>query len=156
MINEEIERKFLVSNTEFLKEYQGVQLIQGYLTTDPCRTVRVRIQEHSGYLTIKGPSTDDGLKRLEWEKEISISEAEALLELCLPMPIHKIRYKIPIGTHFFEVDLFQKENAGLIIAEIELNSELDEFDVPEWLGEEVTGNNKYYNSYISKNPFSTW
>ncbi|GAK96162.1 hypothetical protein JCM19294_2944 [Nonlabens tegetincola] len=70
--------------------------------------------------------------------------------------IHKIRYKIPIGTHFFEVDLFQKENAGLIIAEIELNSELDEFDVPEWLGEEVTGNNKYYNSYISKNPFSTW
>ncbi|PQJ20394.1 CYTH domain-containing protein [Nonlabens tegetincola] len=156
MINEEIERKFLVSNTEFLKEYQGVQLIQGYLTTDPCRTVRVRIQENGGYLTIKGPSTDDGLKRLEWEKEISISEAEALLELCLPMPIHKIRYKIPIGTHFFEVDLFQKENAGLIIAEIELNSELDEFDAPEWLGEEVTGNNKYYNSYISKNPFSTW
>lgn len=153
----EIERKFLVASEAFKKvAHKRTKIVQGYLSTHPERTVRVRIQGNDGFITIKGKSSKSGLSRFEWEKQIPLAEAEELLHLCEPGIIEKTRYEISSDNHTFEVDDFMAENEGLIIAEIELGSENEPFSKPEWLGKEVTGDVKYYNSNLSKNPFKTW
>ena len=153
----EIERKFLVTSTGFLDEFHTKnRIIQGYLSSVPERTVRVRIKGEKGFLTIKGRSSDSGMSRMEWEKEIALEEAEQLLRLCEAGVIDKIRYEIPVGKHLYEVDVFSGENEGLILAEIELQSENETFEKPNWLGMEVTNDNRYYNAYLSQKPFKTW
>jgi CYTH domain-containing protein len=153
----EIERKFLVKNTNFkTASYQKKLVKQGYLNSDKSRTVRVRIADDKGFITIKGKSNTTGTTRFEWEKEIDILEAEQLLLLCEPSIIDKTRFYVKSEHHIFEVDEFYSDNEGLIVAEIELNSENEEFKKPSWLGKEVTGTTKYYNSSLSKNPFKNW
>lgn len=153
----EIERKFLVTSDSFKKEaYKVERIIQGFLNRDPERTVRVRLVDDKGILTVKGLSSDDGLSRFEWEKEISKGDAKALLEFCEKGVIDKLRYKIKRDHHTFEVDEFFGENEGLTIAEVELNSVEEEFGKPNWLGNEVTGDIKYYNSQLSITPYKHW
>ena len=153
----EIERKFLVISEAYKKEAnRKTRITQGFLNTDEERTVRVRIRDNNGYLTVKGKSSDDGLSRFEWEKELSKQDAEALMKLCERGVIDKMRYEIKVGEHLFEVDEFFGDNEGLVVAEVELNHESEVFKKPDWLGEEVTGNIKYYNSQLSKKPFKTW
>ena len=153
----EIERKFLVKNNDFKSEsYSKKHIKQGYLNSDKNRTVRIRIADEKAFLTIKGISNSSGTSRFEWEKEIEKSEAEQLLKLCEPSIIEKTRYLINVGDHTFEVDEFYGDNQGLIIAEIELTSEDENFTKPSWLAKEVTGNLKFYNSSISKNPYKNW
>ena len=150
----EIERKFLVINDSFKKEaFRQTKILQGYLNTHPDRTVRVRQRGEMGYLTIKGKTSESGMSRYEWEKEISASEAEDLIKLCEPGIIDKIRYEIKVGEHMYEVDEFFGSNEGLVLAEIELSSEDEVFEKPQWLGQEVTGKKEYYNSWLSKNPY---
>ena len=153
----EIERKFLVKNNLFKQHaFTQNQIAQGYLSAVPERTVRVRIKGKKGFLTIKGASNESGLSRFEWEKEIALDEAKNLLLLCEKGVINKTRFEIKSGNHTFEVDEFYDENEGLIVAEIELASETEIFTKPDWLGEEVTGDIRYYNAYLSKNPFKKW
>ncbi|EDP72712.1 hypothetical protein FBALC1_16462 [Flavobacteriales bacterium ALC-1] len=153
----EIERKFLVTSDAFKKEASKSYIIkQGFLNSHKERTVRVRLKKDKGYLTIKGKSTANGLSRFEWEKEISQAEAKALFELCEKGIIDKMRYEVKLDMHTFEIDEFFGDNDGLIIAEVELNSEDERFKKPKWLGEEVTGNIKYYNSQLSKTPYKNW
>jgi adenylate cyclase len=153
----EIERKFLIVSEAFKRDaLRQNHIAQGYLNTHAERTVRVRIKGEKGYLTIKGESSATGLSRFEWEKEISVEEAKQLLLLCEKGVIEKIRYEIHVGEHLFEVDEFLGENKGLIIAEVELQSETEQFEKPNWLGKEVTQDHRYYNSYLSQNPFSRW
>ncbi|MGB2758576.1 MAG: CYTH domain-containing protein, partial [Maribacter stanieri] len=131
-------------------------IVQGFLNTDPNRTVRIRIKGDIGYITVKGKSNDTGTSRFEWEIEISVEEADALLKLCEKGILEKSRYEIPLGDHLYEVDEFYGDNLGLTVAEIELNAENELFAKPDWLGKEVTGEVKYYNSQLSKNPFINW
>ena len=153
----EIERKFLVKNTDFKKEsFSKTKISQGFLSTVPERTVRIRINGSKGYITVKGIGNNSGTTRFEWEKEISIEEAKDLLNICESGMIEKTRYKVKSGEHTFEIDEFYNENEGLIIAEVELNSEEENFVKPIWLGEEVTGQVKYYNSMLKNNPFKNW
>lgn len=153
----EIERKFLVVTNAFKSDaLRQNQIAQGYLSKHTERTVRVRIKGEKGYLTIKGKSNETGLSRFEWEKDISVEEAEQLLLLCENGVIEKIRYEIQVGEHLFEVDEFLGENKGLVIAEVELQSESEIFEKPSWLGIEVTQDHRYYNSYLSQNPFTSW
>jgi len=153
----EIERKFLVSLEAFKKEaFTQNRIAQGYLSSVPERTVRVRIKGNKGFLTIKGNSNESGLSRYEWEKEIPTEEAAALLKVCEKGVIDKTRFEVKVGNHIFEVDEFYGENVGLIIAEVELKSETEAFEKPIWLGKEVTNDSRYYNSHLSKNPFSNW
>jgi len=156
-MNIEIERKFLVKNESFKNEsFKKIYIKQGYLNTDKDRTVRVRIANDQGFITIKGASSKTGLSRFEWEKEISTIEAASLLLLSETRIIEKNRYLVQNEDFTFEVDEFLGDNKGLLLAEIELNSENDKFKRTTWLGKEVTGNVKYYNSYLSKNPFKNW
>lgn len=153
----ETERKFLVKSMDFKDEaFQQDRVVQGFLSTDPHKTVRIRIKGEKGFLTIKGGSNEAGLTRFEWEKEIDLDEAEQLLKLCLPGIIEKIRYLVKCGNHIFEVDEFLMDNQGLVVAEIELKEENESFEIPFWLGKEVTGDIKYYNSQLSERPFKTW
>ena len=153
----EIERKFLVISEAFKHEaLKKTRIIQGFLNTNKERTVRVRLKGDLGFLTVKGKSSKDGLSRFEWEKEISKPEAEALLKLCEEGVIDKMRYEIKVADHLFEVDEFYGENEGLTMAEVELETEMEDFVKPSWLGEEVTGQVKYYNSILSKQPFNAW
>jgi adenylate cyclase len=153
----EIERKFLVKNEDFKKEsYQQKQIKQGYLNSDKNRTVRVRIANNNAFITIKGKSNTAGTTRFEWEKEIDIVEAEQLLLLCEPSIIDKTRFYVKNENHIYEVDVFYGDNDGLIVAEIELKSENENFKKPSWLALEVTGNKNYYNSSLSKFPFKDW
>ncbi|MBT9187144.1 CYTH domain-containing protein [Zobellia russellii] len=153
----EIERKFLVTSTAYQSQaISKKRIFQGFLNTDPERTVRVRIMGDEGFITVKGKGNDTGVSRFEWEKEIEVVEAEALLKLAEPGSIDKIRYEVKIGTHIFEVDEFYGDNEGLTVAEVELSSENENFETPEWLGEEVSGVTKYYNSQLSKHPFKDW
>lgn len=153
----EIERKFLVLSDAFKEEaFKKTRIIQGFLNTDPERTVRVRLKENQGILAVKGLTSKNGITRFEWEKDISKTEAEALLKLCEKGIIDKMRYEVKIENHIFEVDEFFEDNKGLVIAEIELKVEGETFIKPKWLGEEVTGQIKYYNSQLSKHPFNTW
>lgn len=153
----EIERKFLVSSEAFKKEAQKkTRIVQGFLNTHPERTVRIRIKGAQAFITVKGISDKAGVSRFEWEREISTTEAEALLKLCEPGMIDKIRYEISVGEHIFEVDEFFGNNEGLVVAEVELSEANEIFTKPDWLGNEVTGMTKYYNSQLSKHPFSSW
>ena len=153
----EIERKFLVKSNEFQNNsHKKFYIKQGFLNTNKHRTVRIRISDEKAYLTIKGISNNSGISRFEWEKEIPLKEAKQLLLLCEKGIIEKNRYLIKYGLHIFEVDEFLGKNEGLIIAEIELSSENEVFEKPIWLGKEVTGDIKYYNSQLSKKPFTNW
>jgi len=153
----EIERKFLVTSDAFKTEaFAQNRIKQGYLSAVPERTVRVRIKGEKGFLTIKGISSESGLSRFEWEKEIPVEEAEKLLLLCEAGVIDKTRFEVKSGNHIIEIDEFYGENEGLIMAEIELQSETESFEKPIWLGEEVTNDKIYYNAYLSKNPFKKW
>ena len=153
----EIERKFLVNSTDYRTEaFTKTRISQGYICTDPERTVRIRIKGDEGFITIKGQSNESGLSRFEWEKKIPLEEAQQLLPLCQKGTIDKTRYEIKAGNHTFEVDEFYGENEGLTIAEIELSSENETFEKPTWLGEEVSMDERYYNSYLSKKPFGEW
>lgn len=152
----EIERKFLV-NGEFRSEaVAATRIVQGYLSSAPGHTVRIRTRDNKAYITIKGSAGPTGFSRYEWEKEIPVDEAEELLRLCEPSLIEKTRYIIKHGDHMFEVDEFSGDNAGLIIAEVELKSEDEHFEKPSWLGKEVTSESKYYNSSLSRKPFKDW
>ena len=152
----EIERKFLV-DSEFKKlSTAETRIVQGYLSSVPERTVRIRIKGDKGYITIKGIGNESGATRYEWEDEISVADATELLSICEPGVIDKTRFLVKYGEHTFEVDEFYGENEGLIVAEVELDSEEEEFDRPDWLGAEVTGEEKYYNSMLMKNPFKAW
>jgi len=154
---QEIERKFLIKNDGYKTEaFSEKRIVQGFLNTHPERTVRIRIKGEKGFLTIKGRSNKTGTTRFEWEKEIPVPEAEALLNLCEKGVIEKTRYEVKVEKHIFEIDKFSGNNKGLTVAEIELTSENEAFLKPDWLGEEVTGQLKYYNSQLSKNPFSNW
>ena len=153
----EIERKYLVLSDDFKKEaFSKKRIKQGYLSSVPERTVRIRIKEDKAFLTIKGASNETGMSRFEWEKEIPVDEAEKLLLLCEKGIIDKTRFEIKKGLYVYEVDEFYGENDGLVMAEIELKSEHDSFEKPRWLGDEVTNDKRFYNSYLSKNPFSKW
>ena len=146
----EIERKFLVKASDYRKEaHRKTKIIQGYLTKDPKRTVRVRIREDQGFLTIKGLSSEDGLIRFEWEKEIPLNEAQELITLCLATVIQKTRYEVTYKGILFEVDEFEGTHNGLVLVEVELKSTKDIFEIPKWVDKEVTGDKKYYNSYLS-------
>lgn len=154
---QEIERKFLVLNDSYKSAAIRLYSIkQGYLSSDPKRSVRIRMKDDSGFITVKGASDPTGISRHEWEKPIPVKEAEELLKLCEPGMIEKIRYEVECGKHLFEVDEFLHENLGLVVAEIELRSPDEDFLKPDWLGREVTGELKYYNSQLSKRPFKTW
>ncbi|WP_340076996.1 CYTH domain-containing protein [Leptobacterium sp. I13] len=153
----EIERKFLVSSEGYKETaIKTVRITQGFLNTDPERTVRVRIKEDKGYIAVKGKTNASGLTRFEWEKEIPHEEATELMKLCEAFVIDKIRYEVPFINHLFEVDVFLGDNEGLVVAEVELISEAEKFSKPKWLGGEVTGDIKYYNSQLSKNPYKNW
>lgn len=153
----EIERKFLVTSDEYkTAAFAKNEIAQGYLNSTPERTVRVRIKGNKGYLTIKGKGNESGMSRFEWEKEIPVAEAKSLLELCEKGVISKTRFEIKVGNHVYEVDEFYGENQGLVVAEIELQSETESFEKPSWLGNEVTNNEQYYNAYLSNNPFKNW
>jgi adenylate cyclase len=154
---QEIERKFLVKSDEFKKHAtKAIRIVQGYLSSVPERTVRVRIKGDKGYLTVKGIGSESGASRFEWEIEIPREDAENLLKICEPGVIDKTRYLVPVGNHTFEVDEFYGENEGLILAEVELKSEDEAFQKPDWLGEEVTGDVRYYNAMLMKNPYRKW
>ncbi len=153
---QEIERKFLVQGEFKSSAYASERIVQGYLSSVPERTVRVRALGDKGFLTIKGIADKEGVSRYEWEKEIPVSEALELMKLCEPGIIDKVRYFIKCGTHIFEVDEFQGENAGLIMAEVELRFAAEDFERPGWLGEEVTGDKRYYNAMLSKHPYAKW
>ena len=153
----EIERKFLVKGDGYkAMAYSSSRIAQGYICSERGRTVRVRIRDEKGYLTIKGPADERGLGRYEWEKEISLNEAQELMKLCEPGMIDKTRYLVRAGKHVFEVDEFYGDNEGLVIAEVELSSEDESYEKPDFVGEEVTGDVKYYNSFLMKNPFTSW
>lgn len=152
----EIERKFLVAGDFRADAVFSSHIAQGYLCADGRRTVRVRLRDDRGFLTVKGPSSADGLSRFEWEKEITADEARLLLPLCLPGSIEKRRWIVPVGRHTFEVDEFAGANAGLLVAEVELSSPDEAFERPAWLGREVTGHGRYYNSALTVRPFCRW
>ena len=153
----EIERKFLVKSDAYKAEaFKQTKIIQGFLNTDKARTVRVRLKGEEGFITVKGPSSEDGLERFEWEKPIDKNDAEVLLKLCEAGVIDKIRYEIKMNHHIFEVDEFFGENSGLVVAEVELRHPDEVISQPLWLGEEVTGDVRYYNSQLSKQPYKTW
>jgi len=153
----EIERKFLVKSNDFKeKAFTQNKIAQGYLSSIPERTVRVRIKGEKAFLTIKGIGQQGGMSRFEWENQIPVDEAIELLALCEKGKIEKTRYEIKFGNHIYEVDEFYGENEGLTMAEIELQSEDESFEKPDWLGEEVTNDERYYNAYLSNNPFKNW
>ncbi|EJX02259.1 adenylate cyclase [gut metagenome] len=153
----EIERKFLVTNDLYkMQAFSQSRVVQGYICSACGRTVRVRIRDGKGYLTIKGVSNDAGTTRYEWEKELPLSEAEELMRLCEPGVIEKNRFLVQSGKHVFEVDEFHGANEGLVIAEVELSSENEPVVKPDFIGVEVTGDVRYYNSQLMKHPFTTW
>lgn len=155
-MGQEIERKFLVCG-DFKKEvYASERIYQGYLSSVPERTVRIRVRGERGYITIKGVGDKGGMSRFEWEKEIPVREANELLKLCERGVIEKVRHLVKVGKHVFEVDEFAGENEGLVMAEVELSAEDEDFLHPLWLGKEVTGDVRYYNSYLSQYPYSKW
>lgn len=155
---QEIERKFLVNGDFKSEAFKQTRIVQGYLNSSPERTVRVRIKGDKGFITVKGVGSADGVARFEWEKEIPVEEAEALLRLAEPGVIDKVRFLIKNtdGIHTWEVDEFHGQNEGLTMAEIELSAADEAFDRPAWLGQEVTGDPRFYNSSLVKNPFSNW
>ena len=153
----EIERKFLVLDDSYKSlSYAHSHIQQGYICSERGRTVRVRIRDSRAYITIKGPSTDNGLTRYEFEQEIPLVDAEQLMQLCEPGIIDKTRWLVKSGDHTFEVDEFHGENDGLIVAEVELRDATDVVEIPHFIGKEVTGDRRYYNSQLRQHPFKLW
>ena len=153
----EIERKFLVLDDSYKHEaFSNSHIRQGYICSDRGRTVRIRIRDEHAYITIKGPSLNGGLSRYEFEQEIPFDDAEKLMTLCDPGIIDKTRWLIKSGSHTFEVDEFHGDNDGLIVAEVELGSEDEGFEKPHFIGKEVTGDRRYYNSQLRHNPYKLW
>jgi CYTH domain-containing protein len=153
----EIERKFLVRDNSFIDEAFDVKrIMQGYICADAERSVRVRICGEEGFLTIKSASNERGWSRYEFEQPVAPDEAGELMKLCLPGLIDKVRYYVKAGSHTWEVDVFHGENEGLIVAEIELESEDETFELPSWIDKEVSGDPAYYNSMLASHPYSTW
>ena len=152
----EIERKFRVKADFKPFATSSSHIQQGYISSGNGRTVRVRIRDEKGYLTIKGPSNVEGLARYEFEKEIPLSDAQDLMLICEPGIIDKRRYLVPVGQHVFEVDEFYGDNEGLVMAEVELESEDQPYERPDWLGEEVTGDRRFYNSHMRNYPYKMW
>ncbi|MCW1924030.1 CYTH domain-containing protein [Luteolibacter arcticus] len=150
----ETERKFLVTSDAWREGPPGMRICQGYLSLDPGRTVRVRIAGEKAFLTIKGATS--GVSRQEFEYAIPLDDARALLDLCVPSPVDKIRHERQHGAHLWEVDEFLGANAGLVVAEIELEDADEEFDHPEWLGGEVSDDPRYYNASLARQPWSEW
>lgn len=157
-MGQEIEKKFLVKGDFKNEAFKATRITQGYLSSVPERTVRVRVKGDKGFITVKGIGNTSGASRFEWEKEIPVDEVKSLLELAEPGVIDKTRFlvKNTDGKHIWEVDEFYGDNEGLTVAEVELTDENDTFDKPAWLGEEVTGDAKYYNSMLMKNPYKNW
>ena len=153
---QEIERKFLVKGDFKSEAFQSTRITQGYLSSVPERTVRVRVKGDKGFITIKGIGNESGASRFEWEKEIPVDEVRDLLKICEPGVIDKTRYLVKNGDLTFEVDEFYGDNDGLTVAEIELPDEDTQFNRPAWLGEEVTGDVRFYNSMLMKNPYKNW
>ncbi|MBP3738619.1 MAG: CYTH domain-containing protein [Muribaculaceae bacterium] len=153
---QEIERKFLVKGEFKSEAFKATRITQGYLSSVPERTVRVRIKGDKGFITIKGIGNASGASRYEWEKEIPVEDVQELLKICEPGVIDKTRYLVKAGERTFEVDEFYGDNEGLTMAEVELPSEDAAFDRPAWLGEEVTGDSRFYNSMLMKNPYKNW
>ena len=153
----EIERKFLVKDNSFVDEaFKKRRIVQGYICSDAERSVRVRILGDEGFITIKSATNKRGWSRYEFEMPILLRDAEELMKLCLPGLIDKVRHYVKAGSHTWEVDIFCGENEGLIVAEIELESEEETFELPAWVGQEVSGEVKYYNSMLAKHPFLKW
>lgn len=152
----EIERKFIVRGDFSADVFDAQRIVQGYICSQPGRTVRVRIRGEKGFLTIKGASDEKGLSRYEFEQEIPLADAEQLLKLCEPGAIDKVRHLVRAGRHIWEVDVFHGANEGLVMAEIELASEEEVFEKPDWVGEEVSGDRRYYNSMLTKEPYTRW
>lgn len=153
---QEIEKKFLVAGEFKESAKKATRITQGYLSSVPERTVRVRVKGEKGYITVKGIGNDSGASRFEWEKEIPVEDVRDLLKICEPGVIDKTRYLVDCDGHTFEVDEFYGDNEGLVVAEVELSDENEAFTRPSWLGEEVTGDKKYYNSMLVKNPYKNW
>ena len=153
----EIERKFLVCGEDYKQQaFHHSRIKQGYISSRRGATVRVRLRDGQGFLTIKGPSDAKGMSRYEFEKEISAEEAAHLFDLCEPGIIDKTRYLVRAGNHTFEVDEFYGDNQGLVMAEVELQSETETFEKPSFIGQEVTGDRRYYNSHLREYPYSQW
>lgn len=153
----EIERKFIVTNDSYKAlAFQSDRIAQGYICREGGNSARVRVRGNKGYITIKGPSLDGGLSRFEWEKEIPPAEALELLKLCNGGIIDKTRHLVKCGAHTFEVDEFFGDNEGLVIAEVELSNADEEFEKPEFIGKEVTGDKRYYNSSLTRFPYKSW
>ena len=146
----ETERKFLTKGEFKHLAVKEIRITQAYLTIDPDKTIRIRIANYKAFITIKGRSIGNSISRSEWEFQIPLSDATEMMKLCINGKIIKTRYLIPAGKHTFEVDVFHDKNEGLIIAEIELSSDDERFEIPDWLGEEVTGNPAYYNANLIK------
>ena len=153
---QEIEKKFLVAGEFKESAKKATRITQGYLSSVPERTVRVRVKGEKGYITVKGIGNDSDASRFEWEKEIPVEDVRDLLKICEPGVIDKTRYLVDCDGHTFEVDEFYGDNEGLVVAEVELSDENEAFTRPSWLGEEVTGDKKYYNSMLMKNPYKNW
>ena len=152
----EIERKFLVNGAYQQHAHKHYLMKQGYLSLSGISVVRVRVKGEKGYITVKGAVGEGGITRREWEYEVPLQDAEEMLLLCEDAVIVKTRYLVRVGKHIFEVDEFAGENEGLLIAEVELENEEESFEKPDWLGAEVTGNVRYYNSYLSIHPYREW
>jgi CYTH domain-containing protein len=152
----EIERKFLVVGEYKSKAFAADRIAQGYISSGNGKTVRVRIRGEKGYLTIKGPSDQEGMARYEFETEIALHDAEDLMKLCEPGIIDKTRYLVRSGKHIFEVDEFYGDNQGLVMAEVELSAEDEPYVKPDFIAEEVTGDPRFYNSFLKSHPFTTW
>ena len=152
----EIETKFLLKG-DFSRQVTSAQrIVQGYICSQPGRTVRIRIRGEEGFLTIKGASDEKGLSRYEFEQKIPLADAEELLKLCEHGAIDKVRNLVTVGKHTWEVDVFHGDNEGLVLAEIELASEDEPFERPDWIGQEVSGDRRYYNSMLTKRPYKQW
>ena len=153
----EIERKFLVTNDSYKAQaFRSDRIAQGYICREGGNSARVRVRSDKGYITIKGPSRDGGLSRYEWEKEIPVAEAMELLKICNDAIIDKVRHLVECGGHIFEVDEFFGDNEGLVVAEVELDSAEEYFEKPGFIGEEVTGDKRYYNSRLTRFPYKSW
>lgn len=151
----EIERKFLVINQDFINQsYENYSIKQGFISNDPERVVRIRIAKNKGFLTIKGKN--NGIERLEWEKEITVEEANLLITLCKQPILEKTRYLVNYQSFIYEIDVFEGENQGLIVAELELENANQSYEKPSWLGKEVSEDRRYYNSNLIENPFKNW
>jgi len=154
-MGQEIERKFLVVNDDWRQGVKGKLYRQGYIPTADARTVRVRVVEDRGYLTLKGPVSN--LTRPEFEYDIPLTDAQTMLDtLCEPPLIEKYRYRLPIGALVWEIDEFLGANSGLIIDEVELNAPDQSIELPSWVGTEVTDDKRYYNANLVRHPFCRW